>query len=197
MKHILSNVSSKFGAPMGRPETTDPGLKGVKFRLVQLAWVDGDYDTGGAYWGAVKGEHVYHALGHGLELFRRAKSFAEAEALILDGYPKAKFQRGEQDAGDAVYYADFNYIGELHMTLPQAKAMSHSGACDSDVAAGLELPSLASQLAAIDPATLRSELTEFGAWEADALADHSENVSRILWLAAGIIVDNNAGQEPR
>ena len=47
------------------------------------------------------------------------------------------------------------------------------------------------RLAKIDPAILRDELREYGAWDENELADHDQNLQRLLWLAAGDIVDGN------
>lgn len=198
MKHELSDVSSRFGSPMGRRETLGDYSKRkqpVNFTVIQLQWVDGDYDTGGAYWGHVAGDHIFHVIGEQsedrIELFRRGKSFSDVESKIREDYPLATFERHEQttDARTFWFSTGSGRI-ELELTMEQAEAMSHSGSCDADVAANKEVPSIASQLAAIDPAMLRAELREYGAWGADELADHSANLDRILWLAAGDIKDN-------
>jgi hypothetical protein len=81
---------------------------------------------------------------------------------------------------------------ELRMTLAQAKSASHQGRCDEDVQALSEVPAIAKQLAAIDPATLRAELREYGAWSDEELSHHAANLQRILWLAAGDICDEHA-----
>lgn len=105
----LTDVSSKYGAPMGRldwhavdSETT------LKFHLVRLDFVDGDYDRGGAYWGrshahgyvyrAVSTEDVFLAsrhepiLGH-VEMFVRGKTRTEAKNVVKETYPNATFFR--------------------------------------------------------------------------------------------------------
>ncbi len=46
----LDDVSSKYGAPMGRANVIPKGRLPV-LRLVLLKMEDGDYDVGGAYWG--------------------------------------------------------------------------------------------------------------------------------------------------
>jgi hypothetical protein len=46
------------------------------------------------------------------------------------------------------------------------------------------VPAIAEQLAKLDSGTLSAELKEYGAWDAEELADHDENLQRILWLAA-------------
>lgn len=81
---------------------------------------------------------------------------------------------------------------EFQMTLEQAKSASHSGRCDDDVFTLSRVPAIKNQLDAIDPALLAAELKEYGAWDAQELADHQQNLQRILWLAAGDIVDAEA-----
>lgn len=78
---------------------------------------------------------------------------------------------------------------EIEMTLVQARSMSHQGQCDEDVKAASEIPAIKRQLDKIDPAVLRSELRGFGTWNDDELADHDQNIQRILWIAAGDIVE--------
>lgn len=82
-----------------------------------------------------------------------------------------------------------NYGIEIEMTLEQAQSASHQGRCDDDVAALAGAPDIAAQLAKIDPDILRRELKEYGAWDDAELADQEANLERILWLAAGEILD--------
>lgn len=79
---------------------------------------------------------------------------------------------------------------ELKMTLEQAQSVSHSGPCDDDVLALSQVPEIRAQLEELDPANLADELKEYGAWDAEQLANHADNVQRILWLAGGDIVDS-------
>jgi hypothetical protein len=78
---------------------------------------------------------------------------------------------------------------EFRMTMEQAKSASHSGQCDDDVRALSKVPAIAEQLAGIKPEDLREELAEYGSWDDDELADHDQNIQRILWLAAVNIID--------
>jgi hypothetical protein len=78
---------------------------------------------------------------------------------------------------------------ELQMTKAQAQAVSHQGQCDADVLELSKQPKIARQLASLDPLKLRSELHEYGAWDDKELADHTQNLQRILWMAAGEIVE--------
>jgi hypothetical protein len=73
---------------------------------------------------------------------------------------------------------------ELQMTLAQARSASHPGQCDRDVLDLSRDPKIARQLRKIDPATLRAEMAEYGAWGEAELSDHDANLQRLVWLAA-------------
>ena len=73
----------------------------------------------------------------------------------------------------------------LQITKRQAAQASHPGPCDADARALSEVPAIRRQLAKIDPATLRAELAEYGAWDAQELEDRPQNLQRLLWLACG------------
>lgn len=78
---------------------------------------------------------------------------------------------------------------ELNITKKQAHIGSHSGQCDSDIDYLRTLPAIKRQLDKIEPFVLANELREFGAWSDEELANHGDNLSRILWLACGDIVE--------
>jgi hypothetical protein len=80
---------------------------------------------------------------------------------------------------------------EIEMTLAQAQSASHQGQCDADVLALSQHRKIRPQLERIDPEVLRQELREYGAWDEQELADHQQNLQRILWIAAGDIVENS------
>jgi hypothetical protein len=75
----------------------------------------------------------------------------------------------------------------LVLTKEQGLSASHQGQCDEDVRALSEVPAIARQLRLLRPEDVAAELKEYGAWDAEELADHAQNVQRILWLAAGNI----------
>lgn len=94
MSRTLSNVSSKYGAPMGRPNHIADSSAPVIFEVQRLRWIDGDYDQGGAYWGqSVKGVNIFWAYSEESEdeLFIRAKDLTEAKSEILETFPAATF----------------------------------------------------------------------------------------------------------
>lgn len=78
---------------------------------------------------------------------------------------------------------------ELQITKAEAATCAHPGPCDSDVLALSKVPRIAKQLAKINPEHLRGELQGYGAWDAEELADHAQNLQRILWIACGDIYE--------
>lgn len=89
----LERVSSKYGAPMGRPNAlpADPSVK-VQLHLRLLDMVDGDYDEGGAYWGG-GGDPIRVAYNEDVLVFVRTRTRYEAKAAVLKLIPGARFYR--------------------------------------------------------------------------------------------------------
>lgn len=87
------------------------------------------------------------------------------------------------------YFALFNRF-EIEMPLQAIEDCHHQGACDDDV----EFQEKKIDLSHIAPDKIRSELKEYGAWDADELADEKTNRQRIIWLAAGNIQDDYEGE---
>jgi hypothetical protein len=85
---FMKNVSSRYGAPMGRRSDPLEHFEG-KVHFARVPFVDGDYDPGGAYWGA--GDPLYAAwddAGH--EHYIRARSRSKAKAAIDAGLAGGK-----------------------------------------------------------------------------------------------------------
>jgi hypothetical protein len=76
------------------------------------------------------------------------------------------------------------YFNRFTITMTRQAALdcSHGGACDDDVAYWAKR--LKVKASADD---IRAELKEYGAWDADELADDDQNLHRIIWIAAGQI----------
>lgn len=104
-KANLPDMSSKFGAPMGRQNTLpdDPTLP-CQLQLDKLEWVDGDYDEGGAYWGGDSTTNIYWAYGTAdddteVNVFVRASSRRLAKLKVLSKLPNATIQaRNREEA---------------------------------------------------------------------------------------------------
>ena len=80
----------------------------------------------------------------------------------------------------------------ITMTLAQAESAGHSGQCDKDVEALASMPAIRRQLKKLNPEDVRAELKSTGGWsEAGELANHEENLLRVVWLAACQIMEEN------
>ena len=78
---------------------------------------------------------------------------------------------------------------ELQLTKAQAHTGSHQGQCDADIAELRLVPAIRRQLDKLSPPLVAECLREYGAWDAEELADHDANLSRLLWIACGDIVE--------
>ena len=86
-------------------------------------------------------------------------------------------------------YATFNRI-DICMTLKQAESCSQPGQdAEPDVRILMAHPLIKRQHKKIDPDLIRQELSEYGAWSEEELADDDANWQRILWLGANDIVE--------
>jgi hypothetical protein len=99
------------------------------------------------------------------------------------------------------YYQDREtWYSSLHgftfeLALEDARSAAHPGQCDADVKALSKVPYIAAQLDALDPAKVRAELRETGAWDESELSDHAENLQRLLWIVANDITEENENTE--
>ena len=97
LKPFQIPVSSKFGAPMGRPQDDVKDFVGPVY-LQKVAFFDGDYDEGGAYWGSY-GTPLYCAWDEeGHAVYIRAKdSFAAKKQLPAHWKYAAKAAKAKND----------------------------------------------------------------------------------------------------
>ena len=95
----------------------------------------------------------------------------------------------------ALYWASFNRF-ELRIPGECALDCSHSGPCDADVARWV--PRVRAQIAedafpnGPTPDIIRAELADYGAWDAEELANDGANFARLIWIAAC-----NVAEEPQ
>lgn len=82
----LPEVSSKYGAPMGRVSVVG---EPVKLAITRIAIDSGGYDSGGAYWGL--GDPLYRVEGEATDLYRRAKSARELRVALRAEFPNVEF----------------------------------------------------------------------------------------------------------
>lgn len=88
--NLLDDVSSRYGAPMGRRSIHDAPSATVT--LFRVRFYDGDYDRGGAYWGG-GGSPLFAAIGDDFQHFLRAEGIRQAEAQLLKQFPKLVINR--------------------------------------------------------------------------------------------------------
>lgn len=183
------SVASKYGAPLGRREyVTDPGAT-VYLQKVQM--VDGDYDAGGAYWGAGPSP-LYCALNEAdtVLLFIRALHWYSARTQLNRMYPGVTIEPTLLAPDDAQWWCDSSGRIELQIGLQDAHGGSHSGDCNDDIAALATEPYIARQLAELRPDNVREYVRDAFADATEAeLADHPENLQRLLWLACCDLVE--------
>ena len=87
----------------------------------------------------------------------------------------------------------FSSSGRFSLTFPtleDAQYCAHQGDCLPEVQETVGLDWMASQLEKIAPDVLRSELAEYGAWDAEELADHDANLERLVWIAANDVAED-------
>lgn len=89
-----------------------------------------------------------------------------------------------------LWYASSGRPILLSLAMENAEECSHQGQCDLDVEALMLDPEIEAQTSAWDPETLRAELAEYGAWDDKELADHEENVARMVWIACNDVAEN-------
>lgn len=90
----LPNVSSRYGAPMGRPDNLpDNPHAPVSLHLERLRMVDGDYDEGGAYWGGPGPAGAMYCAWNeqGVRVYLRAINLELAKRMVARVLTNASF----------------------------------------------------------------------------------------------------------
>lgn len=91
----------------------------------------------------------------------------------------------ETRTSDPVAFDDwFNHVA-LRVRTSDALDMTQPGPADDTVAYYVQQPYYTRQFAEMRPEDVRDELAEYGAWDAEDLADDAYNLHRLLWIAAG------------
>ncbi len=78
---------------------------------------------------------------------------------------------------------------ELNITKTQAKQGIRQGQCDADIEQLKQVPAIRRQLDKLTQNDVVEEIKRYGAWEDSELTNHVVNLSRLLWLACGDIVE--------
>ena len=92
----------------------------------------------------------------------------------------------------------FDQYGNANRRLPKQCVLdcSHQGPCDEDVAAWI--PKVQALVESDNfknkptAESIRAELKEYGAWDADELMDDAANWNRLVWCAANNVAEYDA-----
>ena len=89
MRPQVTNVSSRYGAPMGRRENITEPRYPVKFHLQRIRLNLGGYDAGGAYWGHGR-DPLYCVFSDDprFQFYARGQDKAEVVMELVTRYPK-------------------------------------------------------------------------------------------------------------
>jgi hypothetical protein len=93
------HVSSRYGAPMGRRQDKPSDFEG-KVYLQKVPMVDGDYDSGGAYWGGNDVPLFCAWDDHGHALYIRAKDKGIAKLKLPSHW---KYATKGQSSRNSIY----------------------------------------------------------------------------------------------
>ena len=74
-------------------------------------------------------------------------------------------------------------------SLEQIAACGPPGDAEDAVRDLAQVPSIALQVRAWDGEKLARTLKEYGAWDAEELADHEMNIIRMLWIASNDVLE--------
>lgn len=98
--------------------------------------------------------------------------------------------RNETQTMETIMYISFGSGHcEINIKYDDAANCSHSGSCDHDVRYLAGERYIKKQTDKIDPALLRRELKEYGAWNEIELLDHRQNIMRMLWIFCNDIME--------
>ena len=95
----------------------------------------------------------------------------------------------ERDANKLHWWSSGSGRIELQITLADARDGSHPGPCDATIASLRKQFYIRAQLAYLCPDDVRAELAEYGAWDDEELVDNDVNLSRLLWIVCGNIIE--------
>lgn len=91
-RNPISPVSSRYGAPMGRPSRFNLDTDAGRIHLRRVPLNSGGYDAGGAYWG--HGAPLWVAMDQdGTTFYFRARNRDAAKATVREDMPDARFYR--------------------------------------------------------------------------------------------------------
>lgn len=99
------NVSSKYGAPMGRASDDLSIFAGSTVQVRQVPAVDGDYDPGGAYWGGLTEMPLWCVWNDDGEAFIRSRDCEGVLRELPEGCTVVQPKIDVTKCPDSFFYA--------------------------------------------------------------------------------------------
>lgn len=129
MAKQFPNVPHKYSAPMGRPSFGTPEQAAGKIRLFRIRLVDGDYDDGGAYWGAP--EDLYCARDAHGTYQQVVRAVSREAARITLGIPASKLRKVPPVSVDTLLRRHLSQFVEAYLTcaLWASTTTNEDGSC--------------------------------------------------------------------
>jgi len=127
----LPEVSSKYGAPMGRRNNYGRGIESPRLTVSAVTIDSGGYDSGGAYWGI--GEPLWQVESECGEVsyFTRAPSRSQAEEVARERHPGAtvesEFGTARDDSGIATDAIADGYINAMLWLIEKPEGEGEDG----------------------------------------------------------------------
>lgn len=89
-------------------------------------------------------------------------------------------------------FIHYSNAGIVRLLGADIASVPQQGAADEAIAALAQVPRIAAQLDRIGHAAMASELSEYGAWTPEELADETTTRERFLWCAVCDVRENPA-----
>lgn len=99
-----------------------------------------------------------------------------------------------KEVAHAKWWSDGSGRIELRIPLRLARFCSHPGDCEADVVDARRADLIKRQLDRLVPSAVAECLKEYGAWSDEELADHDMNLTRLLWIACGDVVEQHVDE---
>lgn len=87
-------------------------------------------------------------------------------------------------------YISGNYVGDILVPMWVVETYPQMGSADDWSVMVINDPEVRLELDKILPEKVATELRDLGAWEEDELANHEDNLKRLVWVLVGNYTDS-------
>ncbi len=145
-------------------------------------------------WSYQTGDNSYTGGAYGYASWGLGYIYRDSDPLDVANSIADDLECNEPPDDFVPIFSDYSHQNrfQLQIGLDDARSCSQPGKdADEDVTELRRKPYIIEQLDKLDAATVAAELKEYGAWDDEQLADHDENLQRLLWLACGNVAEDN------